>query len=115
VDQDGKKVDFYRDLIGERRAAINTIFTSCRGVCPLLGANFAAVARELASRGQHDVALISISVDPEFDTPQRLAEWRRVRGGSARWTLVTGSKSEIDRLLDHLHMPATTRDAHSSQ
>lgn len=115
IDQDGRTVDFYRDLIGDRPAAVNTIFTSCRGVCPLLGANIAAVARELETRGRHDVALISVSVDPEYDTPARLAAWRRERGGAPNWTLVTGPKREIDRLLEHLHMPSPKRDAHSSQ
>lgn len=115
VDQDGRKVDFYRDLIGPRRAAVNLIFTSCRGVCPLLGANFAAVARELAKRGANDVALVSVSVDPEHDTPERLAAWRRERGGPASWTLVTGSRREVDRLLAHLEMASPQKEAHSPQ
>lgn len=115
VDQDGRNVDFYRDVIGERRAAVNAIFTSCRGVCPLLGANFVALARELAGRGRDDVVLVSLSVDPENDTPQRLAEWRRARGGPASWTLVTGSKPEIERLLAHLRMASPLREGHSSQ
>jgi cytochrome oxidase Cu insertion factor (SCO1/SenC/PrrC family) len=113
VDQDGRKVDFYRDLIGPRRAAVNLIFTTCRGVCPLLGANFAAVARELAKRGAHDVALVSISVDPEHDTPERLAAWRRERGGPPSWTLVTGSRRDVDRLLAHLGMASLRKEAHS--
>lgn len=115
VDQDGRKVDFYRDLIGPRRAAVNLIFTSCRGVCPLLGANFVAVARELAKRGTKDVALVSVSVDPEHDTPERLTAWRRERGGPAGWTLVTGSRREVDRLLEHLDMASPQKEAHSPQ
>jgi protein SCO1/2 len=95
VTESGTKVPF-RDLVEGRTVAINFIFTSCPTVCPLMGASFGRVQKLLAGR---EVTLISVSVDPETDTPARLTEWRKRFGAEAGWTLVTGSQSDIDLLL----------------
>jgi protein SCO1 len=95
VTESGEKVAF-RDLVEGRTVAINFIFTSCPTVCPLMGASFGRVQKLLAGR---EVALISVSVDPETDTPARLTEWSKRFGAGAGWTLVTGSKTDIDALL----------------
>lgn len=95
VTEGGAKVSF-RELVEGRIVAINFIFTSCPTVCPLMGASFGRVQKLLGSR---DVILISVSVDPETDTPARLAAWSKRFGAQAGWTLVTGSKADIDRLL----------------
>ena len=78
-----------RDLTAGKRTAVQFIFTSCPTACPLLGSLFSKV-QKTAQPGP--VGLLSISVDPDRDTPQRLAEWlrqfrgRRFRlgGGAAR-------------------------------
>jgi protein SCO1/2 len=95
VTESGAKVSF-ADLIQGRTVAINFIFTSCPTVCPLMGASFGRVQKLL---GQREVALISVSVDPETDTPARLTEWSKRFNAAPGWTLVTGSKSDIDLLL----------------
>jgi protein SCO1/2 len=91
----GAKVPFAQ-LVQGRTVAINFIFTSCPTVCPLMGASFGRVQKLL---GDREVALISVSVDPETDTPARLTEWRQRFGAAPGWTLVTGAKSDIDLLL----------------
>lgn len=112
VDQDGRTVDFYRDVVGSRTVAINFIFTSCTGICPRLAANFAAVQRELRTAGLRDVALVSVSVDPANDTPAKLKAWRAAHGGRAGWTLLTGSRSQIDALLAQLGAAAPDPASH---
>ena len=69
VDQDGKPVRFYTDLVKGRVVAVNFIFTTCKGICPPLGVNFAVLSRRMASRMGRDFALISVSVDPTTDKP----------------------------------------------
>ncbi len=93
--ESGAKVAF-ADLVRDRTVAINFIFTSCPTVCPLMGASFGRVQKLL---GDRDVMLISVSVDPETDTPARLAEWGKRFGAGPGWTLVTGSQTDIDQLL----------------
>lgn len=93
--ESGAKVAF-ADLLRDRTVAINFIFTSCPTVCPIMGASFGRVQKLL---GDRDVTLISVSVDPETDTPARLTEWSKRFGAGPGWTLVTGSQRDIDLLL----------------
>jgi protein SCO1/2 len=105
LDQHGRKVHFYSDLIAGKVAVINTIFTTCSTICPLMGASFSKLSRSLGEESRGKVSLISISIDPGFDSPERLDEWSRTFGkpGPA-WTLLTGPKTEIDALLKALEI-----------
>ena len=95
---DGRSVRFYRDLIQGRVTAVNFIFTSCTTVCPLMGVRFAQLQPLLPK----NVSLVSVSIDPVNDTPQRLAAWSHRVGAKPEWTLVTGAKPDIDTLLRSL-------------
>ena len=99
VDQDGKMVHFYRDLVKGKVVAINFVFTTCTTICPPLGATFARIQKVLGARMGSDLQLISISVDPAVDTPQRLKAWSDRFHRKAGWTLVTGPKPDVDVLL----------------
>lgn len=99
VDQDGRKVRFWSDLVQGKVVAVSFIFTTCTTICPPLGANFARLRQVLGSRAGSSVELISVSVDPANDTPQRLKSWAAKFGGGPGWTLLTGPRIEVDRLL----------------
>lgn len=92
--QDGKTVNFYSDLIKGKVVAVNFVFTSCTTVCPPLGAIFGKLQSQ-----QANAHLVSVSIDPEVDTPERLKAWSEKFGARPGWTLVTGKKDEITRLL----------------
>lgn len=96
-DQNGKQLDFYTDLIKGKTVAINFIFTSCTANCPP-PETFRKVQEDAAQRGL-DVKLISISVDPTVDTPERLLAFAGKYNAGPGWTFVTGDKGEIDTLL----------------
>jgi protein SCO1 len=96
--QSGETRRFYTDLVKDRVVAINFVFTSCTTICPTMGATFARVQKLLAERGSNAV-LISVSIDPQTDTPERLAQWSARLGGRAGWTLVTGNSEDIESIL----------------
>ena len=110
LDQDGRKVHFYTDLVKGKTVAINFIFTTCTTICPPMGATFARVQKDLENR---DVQFISISVDPVTDTPERLKAWRAKFKAGPAWTLVTGDKQKIDELLEALAASTIRREDHS--
>ena len=110
LDQDGRKVHFYSDLVKGKTVAINFIFTSCTTICPPMGATFARVQSELEDR---DVQFISVSVDPVTDTPERLKAWRAKFKAGPNWTLVTGETPKIDELLQALAASTARREDHS--
>ena len=110
LDQDGRKIHFYTDLVKGKTVVINFIFTTCTTICPPLGATFARVQKEL---GDKDVRFISISVDPATDTPERLKAWGAKFKAGDSWTLLTGNKPQVDELLRALGASSARREDHS--
>jgi cytochrome oxidase Cu insertion factor (SCO1/SenC/PrrC family) len=113
VDQDGKQIHFYTDLVKDHSVVINFIFTTCTTICPPLGATFARVQRELGDKVGRDVRFISISVDPATDTPERLKAWGAKFHAGDGWTFVTGNKPQVDELLRALGASSARREDHS--
>jgi cytochrome oxidase Cu insertion factor (SCO1/SenC/PrrC family) len=99
VDQDGRKLNFYSDLVKGRTVAINFIFTTCTTVCPQLTMAMRRIQQQLGNRVGRDVWLISVSVDPATDVPERLQRFAAKFDVGPAWTFVTGGKADIDRLL----------------
>jgi protein SCO1/2 len=113
VDQNGRRSRFYTDLVKGKLVIINFIFTSCTYVCPMQGANFAKLQAALGERLGRDISLISVSTDPVVDTPERLKVWGERFGAKPGWTLVTGRKEEMDKLLQSLTGDTARRGEHS--
>lgn len=99
VDQNGRQRKFYSELVKDKVVIVNFVFTTCTAVCPRSGANFRQLQRLLGKRLGKDVFLISVSTDPEFDTPKKLKSWSAQFGAKKGWTLVTGKKQQITPLL----------------
>src|ERR1700759_4922014 len=100
LDQDGKRLNFYSDLVRRKTVAIDFIFTPCRSFCSMLPANCRTVQAQLAARVGKDVALISISIDPANDTPARLKEFSAQFEPRPGWTFVTGARPDDEKLPD---------------
>ena len=113
LDQEGNQLHFYSDLIKGKTVAINFIFTNCTTICPPLAATFARVQKEMGGKVGKDVHLISISVDPLTDTPERLKAWGAKFKAGAGWTFVTGNKQEMDTLLNALGAYVSKREDHT--
>lgn len=111
--QDGDEVLFFSDLVENKVVAMNFIFTTCTTICPPLGANFGKLQKILGDRAGKDVHLISVSVDPVTDTPERLKAWGDLFGAGPGWTLVTGRKSEVTQLLKALQVFTPDFNDHS--
>jgi protein SCO1 len=83
------------------------IFTSCKGTCPMMSAQMRRVNEMLAR--ERGVKFVSFSVDPERDTPQRLAEYGAQFGATPeRWIFLTGEKAALrDLSQTGFHLPAS--------
>ena len=98
-DQDGRSLRFYSELVKGKTVAINFIFTSCTTICPPLTTAMRAIQRQLADRIGRDIWLISLSVDPTVDRPERLRAFATDFGAGPGWSFITGNQADIDRLL----------------
>jgi len=114
VNQRGETVHFYSDLVKGRVVAINFIYTNCAAICPMQGVTFSEVQTLLGDRLGRDVLMISISTDPERDTPERLEAWGAEFGAKPGWTFVTGSREQIDALVQALTGAPARTGEHSS-
>jgi len=95
VTQDGKTVRFYDDLIKGKIVIISFIYTSCTDICPLTTARLAQVEDKIGDLVGKDIFMLSMSVDPERDTPQRLKEYSEAFQTGPGWTFVTGKPEDI--------------------
>jgi protein SCO1/2 len=115
IDQDDRR----RSLIEWRGSAtlITFIYTRCPlpDYCPLMDQNFARIQAEIAAdeRLRGHAKLMSVSFDPEHDTPAVLkAHAARLKADPNVWTFLTGDRSTIDRLTARLGVGLTReRDA----
>lgn len=113
TDQNGARHHFYTELVKGRVVAINFVYTTCTTICPPLGATFGKLQKSLGEHFDKDIFLVSISVDPVTDTPERLRLWAAQFRAKPGWTLVTGPKTEISRLLKALGADTASPESHS--
>ncbi|HEY0142740.1 MAG TPA: SCO family protein [Thermoanaerobaculia bacterium] len=112
VDHTGRALHFYSDLVRGRTVFVNAVYTDCEFTCPMLSKAFEKLQESLGDRLGRDVFLLSISRDPERDTPRKLAAWRTRYAAKPGWIVVTGKKKDIDELLRALTGDATGRGGH---
>ena len=115
INQDGKKVHFYDDLIKGKIVAIDFIYTSCEYACPLETARMVQVQKKLGDRVGKDIFFYSISIQPEHDTPEVLKTYMEKFRVGPGWTFLTGKKQDIDFLQKRLGMyedPSINKDGH---
>src|SRR6266478_5754059 len=90
VRDDGKTVLLSQELNDGRPVVLSFIFTSCTTVCPITSATLAQLQRKLGP-ARNQVHLVSISIDPEFDTPARLREYASRLGAGPEWQHYSGT------------------------
>lgn len=113
LNQDGKPINFYTDLVKGKTVVVDFIYSTCQYVCPLQGESMANLQAMLGDRLGTEVVLISVSLDPETDTPERLKAWGKMFGAKEGWTLLTGKKQDIDRIIKAFTGGSTGRGEHS--
>lgn len=104
VNQDGKTLSFYDDVIKGKAVAINFIYTHCGDACPLETAKLRQVQKLLGDRVGRDIFLYSISIDPERDTPAVLKDYKQKFKVGPGWEFLTGKKADIDLIRRKLGM-----------
>lgn len=113
LDQNGKSTLFYSQLLKGKVVAINFVYTTCEAFCTMQGANFSELQAVLGDKLGKGVNLITMTTDPESDTPQRLKAWSRAFKAKPGWTMITGEKKAIDEILKALTGDIGRKGMHS--
>ncbi|HEX5889387.1 MAG TPA: SCO family protein [Pyrinomonadaceae bacterium] len=115
-DHEGRRVRFYSDLIKDKVVVLSFFYTSCTYTCTMQGKTFSRLQSLLGERLGKSVVLISVSTDPANDKSGELKAWAERYDVQPGWTLVTGEKSEMNKLLipftgspagAEMHLPVT--------
>jgi len=114
VNQDGEHVRFNSQVVEGRIAIVTGFFTNCSSMCPITQEKLAQVAKLLGARLGKDVVIVSVSVDPENDTPARMKEWAEKFHTGAGWTLLSGNRTDVDTLMKALGLFVELRQRHQS-
>ena len=114
VNQDGEPMRLYSDLLRDKVVVINTIFTTCTGICPVMSKAFEAIQDRVGDRLGEDVHLISISVDPENDTPEKMRAWGEAFHARRGWYLVTGDPENVAFALQRLGQHVEDPESHQA-
>ena len=114
LDQDGRQVRFYTDLLKGKTVVINAFFTTCTSVCPPMNRNMEKIQEALGDRLGKEVFLISISVDPTTDTPPRLKEYAQKFHAKPGWRFLTGKKENVDWALYKVGQYVEAKDDHTT-
>lgn len=98
VNQDGARIELRKLLSWDGPVLVDFVFTTCTTICPVLSVNFANF-QETIIRESGKARLVSISLDPEFDSPKELKAYMQRFHAKPGWEFLTGSRNDIDRVL----------------
>ena len=73
----------------------NFVFTRCPTICPLFTAKMASIQKKTGN----ELNLVSFTVDPEFDTAEKLGEYATKFHATPRWTFLTGERAKIEAVV----------------
>lgn len=98
VNQDGKRVKFKSLFNSNKPVVVDFIYGTCTTICPVLSAGYVNLQRKLGPKSGN-VHLISISIDPENDTPKVMKEYLKRYRAMPGWDFFTGSRADIDKVM----------------
>jgi protein SCO1/2 len=102
TDQKGSKVRLREILLGEKPVLVDFVYTTCTTICPVLSANFTNFQRKMGAKAG-TVQLVSISIDPENDTPKAMRQYLERYHAKPGWEFLTGTKEDIERVIRVFH------------
>lgn len=112
VTQHGQEVMFVSDVIGNDIVVMDFVYTTCTTICPVLSALFNQVQKKLGDDIGNGVTLVSMSVDPIRDTPQRMKAYSAKHNAGDGWLWLTGPKPVVDDVLVGLGAYTTNFEDH---
>lgn len=98
IDQNGGKVRLQSLMASDRPVVVDFIFGTCTTICPILSSCFINLQQKLGDDSRK-VHLVSISIDPENDTPKVMKEYLKRYRAKQGWDFLTGSRKDVDAVM----------------
>ena len=115
IDQNGNKLRFYSDVLKGRVVLISFIFTNCEFACPMLAQKLKQTRAAMVPAIKDDVWYVSLSVDPDRDTPEAMKKFAERQGvDESRWIFLTGDKQNLETIIKKLGQYTPDVEAHTT-
>jgi len=98
VNQDGKKVRFKSLIESDKPVIVDFIYATCTTICPVLSVSYTNLQNKMKDSTQKP-RLISITIDPENDTPKIMKDYLKRYNAKPGWDFLTGSRGDIDKVM----------------
>lgn len=102
VTQDGEKLRFFSDVLKDRIVVVTLFYTECTGMCPLTNQKLSEVQDLLGDAMGRDYFFVSVTLDPETDTPEVIKKYAENFGAKKGWYFLTGNKDDIKTITRRL-------------
>ena len=103
VDQDGRSLKFYDEVLKDNIVVISFIFTNCQSACPLMTRNLTMIRDMLREDERRTINFISISIDPLRDTPSAMKEFAQKHDADIDgWLWLTGQPDDVNYITKRL-------------
>jgi protein SCO1/2 len=98
VNQDGARVRLQSLIASGKPVVLDFIYGTCTTICPVLSAGYTSLQGKLGP-DTRKMQLISVSIDPEHDTPKVMKGYLKQYRAKPGWDFLTGSREDIDRVM----------------
>lgn len=113
VTQDGETMRFYSDVLESQVVLVSLFYTECTGMCPITNAKLAEVQDLLGEQLGHGVRIVSITLDPETDTPEVLKEYAAKFDAREGWLFLTGKNEDLKTITYRLGQVDSKIETHN--
>lgn len=111
LNQEGERVRLKALLETDEVVVVDFIYATCTTICPVLSAGFSSLQKKLAADAKTP-RLVSITIDPDHDTPAIMKEYLRRYRARKGWDFLTGSRADVDQALRALNAYVPNKMAH---
>lgn len=94
IRDDGVTVAVPSLFLTDQPVVVSFIYTSCTAICPVLTSTIAQARKRLGPDAEH-VRIVSVSIDPDYDTPARLRDYAHQFQAGGEWRFFTGDRAAI--------------------
>ena len=99
ITHNGEHVNFYDDMVQGKTVLLNFFLVTCKeGRCPIAMANIRKVQELLGERVGKDIFFLSITLQPDFDSPKVLKLYAEGLDAQPGWSLLTGTAADVETL-----------------
>ncbi len=106
IDHRGNRFRLFSDLVKDKAVIISFFYTNCEDACPVTNGKLTQMRKELKKTFGRSIQILSISVDGDHDTPEKVARYARAQGietsdpDMPEWKFLTGSSAEIFKVRE---------------